>query len=500
MAKEIKIPQIAEGVESATVTEVLVKEGDSIEKDQSIIAVESDKASVEIPSPEAGTVKSISVSEGDEVEVGDVILELEAEDVEEDSDKDDSEKEEKEKEEKKDKDSKKEKKSSKEKDDSEEKKEESEDDEDQNEEDDDSEEKEEKSEDDGDQNEEDDDSEGKEEKKDTKKREKKDSDTEEKSEKKTKKDKDKEQDKDDNSEDAKQETSGADIPAAPGIRRLARELGVDLQKVKGSGEAGRISKQDVKDFNKKTSSQSNTTSLSLPDFSEWGETERKSLSGIRKTTAKSTSASWSNIPHVFQFDEADISSIEEYMEKLKEKAEGNITITAILTKISASALRQFPKFNASIDMENEEMILKKYVNIGVAVDTEDGLLVPVIRNVDQKTIIEISKEITELAEKARNGKLKAEEMKGGNFTISNLGGIGGTNFTPIVYHPQVGILGVSRAKKQPVYIDGDNFEARDILPLSLSYDHRLIDGAEGVRFLNWISRALEDPYQALLGA
>jgi len=499
MAKEIKIPQIAEGVESATVTEVLVKEGDSIEKDQAIIAVESDKASVEIPSPEAGTVKSISVSEGDEVEVGDVILELEAEDAEEESDKDDSNKDDSEKE-KKDKDSKKEKKSSKEKDDSEEKKEESEDDEDQNEEDDDSEEKDEESEDDGDQDEEDDDSEEKEEEEDTKKGKKKDSDKEEKSEKKTKKDKDKEQDNDDNSEDAKQKTSGADIPAAPGVRRLARELGVDLQKIKGSGEAGRISKQDVKDFNKKTSSQSNTTSLSLPNFSEWGETERKSLSGIRKTTAKSTSASWSNIPHVFQFDEADISSIEEYMEKLKEKAEGNITITAILTKISASALRQFPKFNASIDMENEEMILKKYVNIGVAVDTEDGLLVPVIRNVDQKTIIEISKEITELAEKARNGKLKAEEMKGGNFTISNLGGIGGTNFTPIVYHPQVAILGVSRAKKQPVYVDGDNFEARDILPLSLSYDHRLIDGAEGVRFLNWISRALEDPYQALLGA
>ena len=495
MAKEIKIPQIAEGVESATVTEVLVKEGDSIEKDQAIIAVESDKASVEIPSPEAGTVKSISVSEGDEVEVGDVILELEAEDAEEDSDKDDSEKE------KKDKDSKKEKKSSKEKDDSEEKKEESEDDEDQNEEDDDSEEKDEKSEDDGDQNEEDDDSEEKEEEEDTKKGKKKDSDKEEKSEKKTKKDKHKEQDNDDNSEDAKQETSGAEnIPAAPGVRRLARELGVDLKKVNGSGKAGRISEQDVKDFNKETNTASNTNGLSLPDFNEWGETERKSFSGIRKTTAKSTSASWSNIPHVFQFDEADISSIEEYMEKLKEKTEGNITITAILTKISASALRQFPKFNASIDMENEEMILKKYVNIGVAVDTEDGLLVPVIRNVDQKTIIEISKEITELAEKARNGKLKAEEMKGGNFTISNLGGIGGTNFTPIVYHPQVGILGVSRAKKQPVYIDGDNFEARDILPLSLSYDHRLIDGAEGVRFLNWISRALEDPYQALLGA
>ena len=202
---------------------------------------------------------------------------------------------------------------------------------------------------------------------------------------------------------------------------------------------------------------------------------------------------------MFQFDEANISGIEEYLEKLQEKTEGNITITAVLIKIAASALRQFPKFNASIDLENEEMILKKYVNIGVAVDTDKGLLVPVIRDVDQKTIIEIAKEIADLAEKAREGKLTTEEMKGGNFTISNLGGIGGTNFTPIVPHPQVAILGVSRAKKQPVYIDG-NFEPRDILPLSLSYDHRMIDGADGVRFLHWIARALEDPYGAMLGA
>lgn len=461
MAKEIKIPQIAEGVESATVTEILVREGDSIEKDQSIIAVESDKASVEIPSPQAGTVKSISVSEGDEVEVGDVILELEAEDSDEKEEKSKEEKEEDTEEDSEEKaearDKKKEEKSKKEKDlDS------SKD-------------------------------------KDSKKEEKKESEKESKKESEEKLAKKKEKDADKEDTTKKENSTGENVPAAPEVRRLARELGIDISQVKGSGENGRISKEDVKNHSNDDNQKKSSPELSLPDFSKWGETERKPLSGIRKATAKNTSAAWSNIPHVFQFDEADISEIEIHMEKLQKKAETNITITAILAKLAATALRQFPKFNASIDMENEEMILKKYVNIGIAVDTEKGLLVPVIRNVDQKTIIEISEEITQLAEKARAGKLSSEEMKGGNFTISNLGGIGGTNFTPIVYYPQVAILGVSRAKKQPVYVDGD-LEPRDMLPLSLSYDHRMIDGAEGVRFLHWISRALEDPYEALLGA
>ncbi|CAL66651.1 2-oxo acid dehydrogenase subunit E2 [Christiangramia forsetii] len=507
MAKEIKIPQIAEGVESATVTEVLVKEGDSIEKDQSIIAVESDKASVEIPSPQAGTVKSISVSEGDEVEVGDVILELEEGDAEEDPEEDKEEESEKDNESEKDEDSEKED-SEKENSEEEEKEDKSKKDKKSTSEEEDSgssEEKEKASE-----NKEEDAADEDGEDSETKKNKKdQDNDSEDKKDSKGKKSKKDQEDdsedseKDDSKDSEKEKTSRTeDVAAAPGVRRFARELGVDISEVKGSGEAGRISKEDVKAHNKGSNSQQGKTSndLSLPDFSKWGETERKAISGIRKATAKNTSAAWSTIPHVFQFDEADISDIEERMEKLQEKADGNLTITAILAKISASALRQFPKFNASIDMENEEMILKKYVNIGIAVDTEKGLLVPVVRNADQKTIIEISTEITELAEKARNVKLSAEEMKGGNFTISNLGGIGGTNFTPIVYHPQVAILGVSRAKKQPVYKDDDTFEARDILPLSLSYDHRIIDGAEGVRFLHWISRALEDPYEALLGA
>ncbi|MUP45959.1 biotin/lipoyl-binding protein [Gramella sp. BOM4] len=455
MAEEIKIPQISEGVEKATVNEVLVSEGDQIEKDQSLIVVESDKASVEIPSPKAGTVETIKVSEGDEVEVGDVILTLEVSggDSEENSEEKSGKKE-----------------------DSQEGQEEATEN----------------------------DSEDSKSKKSGKKQEETSEDEEEKADEEDKSGKEEKPGKssEKDKEDPSKSGTGENVPAAPGVRRFARELGVDISQVSGSGEGGRISREDVK-AHAKGGGQKQTTSLSkLPDFSEFGETEVKKLSGIRTATAENTSAAWKEIPHVFQFEEADISGIEEFMEKHKEKAEkagGKLSITAILIKIAATALQRFPKFNASVDMENEQMILKKYVNIGVAVDTEKGLLVPVIRDVDKKGLIEIARELVELAEKAREGKLDPDSMKGGNFSISNLGGFGGTNFTPIIYHPQVAILGVSRAAKKPVYVDG-NLEPRNILPLSLSYDHRLIDGAEGVQFLHWIAKALEDPYEALLGA
>ncbi|MCG9972766.1 2-oxo acid dehydrogenase subunit E2 [Christiangramia crocea] len=456
MAKEIKIPQIAEGVDKATVTEVLVSEGDSIEKDDSLITVESDKASVEIPSPEAGKVASVEVSEGDEVHVGDVIIKLETSEDSGDSEDSDGSEDSEDKKEKQDSAEKKKKKETSEEDTEEEKED----------------------------------------------KEEKDSSKEEAEDSGGEPEKKKDSDKKESDEDDKTGEEGQKIPASPGVRRFARELGVDLSEVKGSGKDGRISKDDVKAHSKEGSKSKAGPQVSeLPDFSKWGETETKELSGIRSATAKGTAASWSSIPHVFQFDEADITGIEEFLEKNKDKAEKagvSLTLTAVLTKIVASALRQFPNFNASIDMENEQMILKKYVNIGIAVDTEEGLLVPVVRDVDRKNIIEIAGEIEDLAKKARDRKLKPEEMKGGNFSISNLGGIGGTNFTPIIYHPQVAILGVSRAQQKPVYMDGE-LQARDILPLSLSYDHRLIDGADGVRFLTWISKALEDPYKALLG-
>lgn len=462
MAIEVKIPQISEETDTAKVAEILVKEGDTIEKDQSVIAVETDKASVEVPSSHSGTVKEIKVSEGEEVKVGDVILTLEEGEEKEESQEKEQKKDEEEESEEKEKEEKEEKEEYKEK---EEKKKEKE--------------KAEKEED----------------------KKSREEEVEEKKEAKETESRDEGEKKEKGEEE--KDSGKPEKPASPSVRRLARELGVEIEEVEGSGPGGRITEEDVKSHTKGEKEKTSTRQkLSLPDFSKWGSTETKDLSGIRKETARRTQASWQNIPHVFQFDEADISEIEKYMEKNKEKAEdagGKLTITAILLKISANALQQFPKFNASIDPENEEMILKHYIHIGIAVDTDKGLLLPVIRDVDKKSIIELAAEITKVAEKAREGKLSPDEMKGGNFSISNLGGIGGTNFTPIIYHPQVAILGVSRAKTSPVYSEGE-FKPRDILPLSLSYDHRLIDGAEGAEFLHWIVQALEDPYKALLGA
>jgi pyruvate dehydrogenase E2 component (dihydrolipoamide acetyltransferase) len=461
MAKEIKVPQISEGVETAVISEILVSKGDKIEEDQSVISVETDKATAEVPATSGGTIKEIKVSEGDEVNVGDVIIILEDDDDDEDSE----EKEEKET-------------TDKEKDTSKKKKEDSEKDED--------------------------DSDSEENKEDESKSKEKDDEQEEDDENDDEKDGDeKKKNKETKSKKGKDtdEASSNEVYASPGVRRLARELGVNLKKINGSGESGRITEKDVKEYKEGGSKKSSSGQAKLPDFSKWGAVETKPLNSIKKTTAKNVLASWQSIPHVFQFGEADISGVETYIEDHHEKVEkagGKLTLTAILTKIVATALHKFPTFNASIDMDKEEMILKKYVNINIAVATEEGLLVPVIKNADQKSIKDLSVEISEIAEKAREQKLSKEDMEGGNFSISNLGGIGGTNFTPIVYHPQVAILGISRATTKPVYIDG-KFEPRSILPLSLSYDHRLIDGADGAGFMNWLVKALEDPYEALLG-
>ncbi len=211
-------------------------------------------------------------------------------------------------------------------------------------------------------------------------------------------------------------------------------------------------------------------------------------------------AAWTTVPHVTQFDEADLGNLEHWLEPYQAKAEKagtKITLTALLTKLVALGLRSFPRFNASYDAENQELILKKYCHIGIAVDTEKGLLVPVVRDADQKSILTLAREIGELAQQARDQKLKPDQLQGGCFTISNLGGIGGTNFTPVVYHPQVAILGIARSRKQPVW-QGEKFEPRDILPLSLSYDHRVIDGAEGAKFLQWITAALADPVKMIM--
>jgi pyruvate dehydrogenase E2 component (dihydrolipoamide acetyltransferase) len=295
---------------------------------------------------------------------------------------------------------------------------------------------------------------------------------------------------------------GPSAPAAPSVRRMARELGVDINVVPGSGDGGRISVDDVKAHAKRllaTGAPSAPTAVAhepLPDFSRWGDVERQKMRGVRRKTAEHLAAAWPTIPLVTQFDLADITNLEELRKKYGKQVEaagGNLTVTAIAVKIVASALRVFPQFNASVDMNAGELILKKYVHVGIAVDTDRGLLVPVIRNVDQKNIVQIAVELAQLSEKARSRKLTLEEMQGGCFSISNLGGIGGTYFTPLVNSPEVAILGISRASTQPRFENGA-FVPRLMLPLSLSYDHRVIDGADGIRFLRWVAEAMEQPF------
>src|SRR5581483_8392343 len=290
-------------------------------------------------------------------------------------------------------------------------------------------------------------------------------------------------------------------PAAPSVRRLARELGVDINQVTGTGADGRISDEDVKNHAKRpvTGAARGGGAASaepLPDFTRWGDVERPPLRAVRRKTPEHLSVAWATIPHVTQCDLADITNLEELRKKYAKQAEaagGNLTVTAIAVKVVAAALKVFPQFNASIDLSTDEIVLKKFVNVGVAVDTDRGLLVPVIRNADQKNIVQIAAELAQLSEKARNRKIALDEMQGGTFSLSNLGGIGGTYFTPIVNAPEVAILGISRARVEPVWKDGQ-FVPRTMLPLSLSYDHRVIDGADGIRFLRWVVQAIEEPF------
>jgi pyruvate dehydrogenase E2 component (dihydrolipoamide acetyltransferase) len=297
------------------------------------------------------------------------------------------------------------------------------------------------------------------------------------------------------------------VPAAPSTRRLAREIGVDIYEVKGTGPGGRISEDDVKAYAKALVTAVAVAAQAppraghfiepkLPDFAKWGKIERVSMRGVRRKTAEHLAESWNTIPHVTQHDRADITELEQLRARFAPKAEqagGKMTVTAIALKVCAAALKVFPQFNASIDMEKEEIVYKQYIHIGVAADTDRGLLVPVIRDVDKKNIVELAVELSQLSQKAREKKITLADMEGGTFTITNLGGIGGTAFTPIVNHPEVAILGLSRSRMEPEWIGG-KFEPRLILPLSLSYDHRLIDGADAARFLRWVAEAFEQPF------
>ena len=484
MATEFKLPDVGEGIESGTVVGVLVSVGDTIEEDQPVLELETDKAVVEVPSSVSGTVKEIKVSENDEVAIGDVVLTIGEpdEDGDEDADGDDAEASADE--------------------DSGEDSDDSADESDSQEDSDDADEDDESSSDDADESSKDETSESV------------DEEEEDIQEAADADDAEEAQESPDSYEVPEEDKQA--VPAAPSVRRLAREMGVNLQEVAGSGISGRISAEDVKRYAEDGTTKEQAQDSSeqkqpaqqpqgapsappLPDFSKFGETSRESMSGIRKATVRSMSTAWSVVPMVTHFDKADITQFNAMRKKYQERAQREVgvklTPTALLLKMVAGAVKKYPKFNASLDTENNEVVYKHYVNIGVAVDTEQGLLVPVIRDVDKKGIIQLAKDLDDMAEKARARKLGPDDMKGGNLSISNLGGIGGTNFTPIVNPPDVAIIGVSRGSVEPVWNkDKETFEPKMMMPMSVTYDHRLIDGADAARFMRLLCDIIEDPF------
>jgi len=449
MATEVKIPEISEGVTEGTVISLLVTKGDMVERDQSLLELETDKAVVAVPSPAAGTVADIVVNEGDTVAVGAVILHLEtagmvvadqpatarddgAEPAEAAAEVPEPAPE---------------------------------------------------------------------------------KEPEEKTARKPTVEpagspEPQPEPQDEAPERVVAESSegktepDALAPAAPSVRRLARELGADINQVPGTGPHGRISAEDLRAFVKGILTSSGDAgavgagkSTPLPDFTRWGPVEREQLNKVREVTARAMTQAWLTAPQVTQYDKADITEVEAFRQSAnarRREGEAKLTMTSILLWFAAAALREFPQFNTSLDWERRELVKKLYIHIGVAVDTPHGLLVPVIRDVDHKGLQQLAAELTELAGRTRERRVKPDELEGGTFTISNLGGIGGTAFSPIVYTPQVAILGVSQASREPVWQDGQ-FVPRLLMPLSLTYDHRVIDGADGARFLRWICQVLRQP-------
>jgi len=454
---EFKLPELGENITSGTVTKVLVKVGDKIEKEQPVVELETEKAVVEVPSDAAGTVQEIRVKEGDTVNVGQVILVLGEEAPENEPPK---------------------------------------------------------------------------EKKAPPKPEKKEEPTPEKAPPEQAEEeaapyagekafeageKKKPAGPEAAPKPERAETGGKErrlMLAAPSVRRLAREMGVDLQQVKGSGPGGRISAADVKaqagkkeeakpaeKAPKELATEPGREKASPPlDSDKYGRFERQPMSGVRKSTMQHITTAWETIPHVTQTDWADVTELEKFRKtygKRVEAAGAKLTVTVIVVKVVAEALKKFPRFNAFVDVENEEILLKHYVNIGVAVDTEHGLMVPVVHGADGKSLTELAVEVGRLAQRARERKIAIEDLQGGTFTVTNLGGIGGLWFSPIIREPEAAILGVSRAVMEPVWMDGE-FKPRLMLPLSLSYDHRIIDGADAARFMRWLVEALEQPMRMAL--
>ena len=409
MLKEILLPDLGEGISSADVSEVLVSPGDSVSVDDIILVLESEKASMEIPSEDRGIIKKVFVSAGDEVKTGEILIMMEVAPTS---------------------------KVAKEK-------------------------------------------------------------TEEKVEPKKQKDKKvaatrKQKTKPELKTDGK-------TFASPGVRRLARELEIVLSQIKATGPKGRITKEDLHGYIKQKMAQGvgvNIQAQPKIDFSKWGAIETKPLTKIQKITGGRLQQAWQTIPHVTQFDEANISILNTKREKLKtegQKKNIKVTFLPFIMKAVIKTLKEFPSFNSSLDHRGENLVIKNYYNLGIAVDTPSGLIVPVIKNADKKSITTLSKELMDISERARSGKLKPDELKGGSFTISSLGGIGGTYFTPIINPPEVAIMGVSKSVWKPIY----NHKSKEIIPtftmpFSLSYDHRVIDGAIGAAFTSFFSNAVLD--------
>jgi len=413
MLKEILLPDLGEGISSADVSEVLVSPGDSVSVDDIILVLESEKASMEIPSEDRGIIKKVFVSAGDEVKTGEILIMMEVVLASKVA------------------------------------------------------------------------------------KEKTEEKTEEKVEPKKQKDKKvaatrKQKTKPELKTDGK-------TFASPGVRRLARELEIVLSQIKATGPKGRITKEDLHGYIKQKMAQGvgvNIQAQPKIDFSKWGEIETKPLTKIQKITGGRLQQAWQTIPHVTQFDEADISILNTKREKLKtegQKKNIKVTFLPFIMKAVIKTLKEFPSFNSSLDHRGENLVIKNYYNLGIAVDTPNGLIVPVIKNADKKSITTLSKELMDISERARSGKLKPDELKGGSFTISSLGGIGGTYFTPIINPPEVAIMGVSKSVWKPIY----NHKSKEIIPtftmpFSLSYDHRVIDGAIGAAFTSFFSNAVLD--------
>ena len=439
MTVQVLLPDIGEA-NDVEVIEILVSQGETVEADASLVVLESDKASMEIPSPTRGTVAQVHVSVGDNVDEGDLLLELEPETETGNESQPASESE---------------------------------------------------------------------------------PIPEPSPESALESEKEKESEpaleiaaeppskiRAESSDSGVTATSLKDngipqVHAGPAVRKQAREYGVQLHSVKGTGHQGRILKEDIQNY--VADHLNNSSDQALPtipevDFSRFGEIELKALPKIRQVSARNLHRSWLNIPHVTQFDEADITDLEEFRkQQSSELAEEGVKLTplAFLIKASVVALQKFPQFNASIQPDFKHLILKKYFNIGIAVETEEGLVVPVLREADKKGVIQLARDSADLASQARNRKLPFDAMQGATFTISSLGGIGGTAFTPIINAPEVAILGVSKARVSPVF-NGESFVPRTILPLALSYDHRAIDGAEAVRMLRFLATVLSDMRRVIL--